>query len=101
MQVTTVLLQFGAKPNLAHEVTGETPLMRAALNGHIDLTRLLLEYGADVTQLNLEGTSVLDLLADESYSNVVELCTQYVDCNKPNATSCAEVKLSLIKKLNI
>ena len=80
----TVLLEHGADPNLADAGTGETPLMIAALSRRTNIVKVLLEYGADVTQLNLEGKSVLNLLADENYSDVVELFTQYVDCNKPN-----------------
>ena len=95
-QSLTVLLEHGADPNLAHAATGETPLMRAALKLRLDNVRLLLERGADVTPVNREGKSVLDMLADKKYSRVVkdrekysemrELCTQYMDSNKPGAT---------------
>ena len=82
-QSLTVLLEHGADPNLAHAVTGETPLMVAALKLRIDNVRLLLERGADVTQVNSEGRSVLDILGHEKYRAVIELCTGYIECNKP------------------
>ena len=81
----TLLLGHGADPNLAHATTGETPLMAAAAL-HIDLVKLLLEYGADVTQVDREGKSVLDMLGRTGkYGEMVELCTQYIECNKPGA----------------
>ena len=61
-------------------------LMMAALELNIDLVKLLLEYGADVTQVNREGKSVLDLLGrTRKYGKVVKLCTSYIDSNKPGA----------------
>ena len=81
----TLLLQNGANPNLAHAASGETPLYRAAIGLHVDYVRLLLEYGADVTQVIREDKCVLELLTDLKYSEVVELCIQYVDSNTPGA----------------
>ena len=81
-----VLLQHGAGPNLAKARTGETPLMVAAKACFIDFVRLLLERGADVTQKSTAGKTVLDLLGKtQKYSEVVELCTRYVETNKPGA----------------
>ena len=81
-EALTVLLQHGADPNIAHSIIGETPLIVAAVTLEVDLVKLLLEYGADVTQVDQEGRSVLDMLGDEKYSEVCELCTQYIECNK-------------------
>ena len=81
-----ILLRSGADPNIAHAATGDTALMKAALDLNVDLVRLLLEHGADVTQVNREGKSVLDMLGrTRKYCEVRELCTQYMDCNKPGA----------------
>ena len=86
MQAMAVLLELGADPNLALEATGRTALMRAALELRADLVKLLLEYGADVTQVDMQGKGVLDMLGrTRKYGEVVELCTQYIDSNKPGA----------------
>ena len=86
VQAVAALLGHGANPCLAHARTGETPLMIAALDLNIDLVRLLLEHGADVTQVNREGKSVLDMLGrTRKYGEVVKLCTSYVDSNLPGA----------------
>ena len=82
----TVLLEHEADPNKADPETGETPLMIAALAVEVDLVKLLLEHGADVTQVDRDGRAVLDMLGrTRKYGPVVELCEQYIECNKPGA----------------
>ena len=50
----------------------------------IDYVKLLLEQGADVTQVDREGKSVLDMMSrTRRYDEMVSLCTQYIDSNKP------------------
>ena len=86
MQSVAVLLEYGADPNIARADTGETVLMVAALDLDVDLIKLLLEHGADVTQINTAGETVLDMLGrTRKYGEVVNLCTQYIECNKPGA----------------
>ena len=83
LEVLTLLLGFGADPNLAHTETGESAIMLAAVARRVDQVKLLLEYGADVTQVNSEGKSVMDML-ERSRKNgeVIELCTSYIESNK-------------------
>ena len=98
MQALTVLMEYGADPNLAHTgdtfLAGQTILVIAARDLKVDLVQVLLEHGADVTQVDPEGKSVLDLLREEidydeeneeEYKEMIELCTQYIDSNKPGA----------------
>lgn len=81
LEAFTLLLQHSADPNLAKAQTGET-LMAAAIAARVEYVKLLLEYGADVTQVNTAGQSVLDLLSrTRKYSEVVVLCTRYIDSN--------------------
>ena len=77
--VLPLLLLHGADPNLAHADTGYTALMIAESAVRVDLVRLLLEHGADVTQVNHAGTSVVDILgAGPTCAEVVTLCQQYM-----------------------
>ena len=80
-----IFLNHGANVNGAHERSGETPLMIAGAAANIGLVKLLLEYGADVTQVNIEGKSVLDMGRTRSHARVAELCGQYVDNNRADA----------------
>ena len=88
------LLDHGAEVNIADPHTGETPLMIAATAEHIDLVKLLLERGADVSQLNHAGQGVLGMLDTRGWGlnrhDIVLLCKQYIDINKPG-----EMKLLL------
>ena len=80
--ILLLLLQHGADPNLAHADTGNTALMAAALTVSIYQIDQLLEHGADVTLVNHAGNSVLDMLVNPPYAQVVELCQQYIDINQ-------------------
>ena len=81
-----ILLRHNADPNLARSDTGETPLMAAAVAERTDRVQLLLEYKADVTQLNQAGRSVLDILGNAwQYRNIVKLCKEYIHINRPEA----------------
>ena len=82
----TLLLGHGADPNLAHATTGLTPLMAAVFASRKSYVKLLLEYGADVTQVDREGRGVLDMIGQASnFRDMVELCEPYIECNKPGA----------------
>ena len=42
-------------------MTGDTPLIIAARNGHEDIVEMLLNHGADLTLQNDNGESALDV----------------------------------------
>ena len=81
LPIAVSLLQHGADPNLADTLSGETPLMAAAMGRWTALLKLLLEYGADVSLVNHAGKSVLDMLGSNPLNSaMVELC---MGCIKP------------------
>jgi ankyrin repeat protein len=53
-EVVRVLLENGANPD-AVDFNKETPLMGAALNGHLKIAKLLIEHGCDVNKRNNRG----------------------------------------------
>ena len=62
---------------------GTTALMIAASNADVDLVKLLLQSGADVTQTNSAGKGVLDMLGrTRSHAKLVELWLLYIDTNR-------------------
>lgn len=53
------LLRLGADPNVRHRGDGDTPLIRAARMGHVELVRLLLAARADVHAVTASGATAL------------------------------------------
>jgi uncharacterized protein len=83
--IVHLLLQAGANVNLA-SASGETPLMAAALKGHVAIAKLLLDQGANVNAQTTKGTtdffntsppvcgeSALHLASAEGIREMVEL----------------------------
>lgn len=71
----------------AANAAGETPLMMAALRGHLELTRRLLERGA---QLNRSGWTPLHYAASSTEPGVVGLLLDRgaaIDARSPNGTT--------------
>lgn len=65
----------------------ESPLMMAALKGHLDLTRQLVERGADV---NKTGWTPLHYAATGGHVAIIELLLEhhaYIDAESPNGTT--------------
>ena len=58
------LLEMGANPNYQDEYNW-TALMYAAINGNIDMVKLLLNSGALIYIENIEGQNVLDILREQ------------------------------------
>jgi serine/threonine-protein phosphatase 6 regulatory ankyrin repeat subunit B len=69
--LTRLLLQNGANPNLADQ-SGQTPLMWAARNDHIDVVRLLLRAGADVNSEDTRGETAITWAVKSGDPNVVK-----------------------------
>jgi len=54
-------LSAGARVNAASPVDGKTALFRAAIFGHADTVRLLLDHGADASLRGSDGQSALEV----------------------------------------
>jgi ankyrin repeat protein len=59
-----LLLEHGANPNIQDYKYGWTPLHFAVKNCHVDVARVLLDYGADPTIRDNEGRTPLDYGSD-------------------------------------
>jgi ankyrin repeat protein len=66
-----VLLDKGMNPNIIE--AGQSPLMIAARNGEVKLTRALIAFGADVNLRNDDGTTALMLAARHGHTEVADL----------------------------
>jgi hypothetical protein len=54
-------LAAGARVNAASPVDGKTALFRAAIFGHADTVRLLIDHGADASLRGSDGQSALEM----------------------------------------
>jgi uncharacterized protein len=86
-KVAAVLLDNPATKVGAEDRAGENALMLAALNGDIDLVKLLITKGAEV---NKKGWSPLHYAAANGNDDIVKLLLGYsafVDAQSPNGTT--------------
>jgi|GEM_PF-920868 len=84
---------------------GRTPLILAASRGHVEICRLLLDAGADLTHIDKEGNDALLAATAKGHHGVAELLhavavsssepppipSQVVEVEAPDATGGAEV----------
>jgi ankyrin repeat protein len=70
--IVGTLLQFGADVNV-QATCGCTPLMLAAGNGDIVITRALLDSGADPRTICRPGKTALIVARERGYRAIVEL----------------------------
>ena len=67
----------GHIPHEAYQCQWITPLHNAAANGHINVTRLLLDYGSDVRATGSENYTPLHLAASNGHAHVVKLLLEH------------------------
>ena len=70
-----LLTQGGVSPRLT-DGNGNTPLHCAALGGHVEVTRLLIDAGADLEAANNNGDRPLHLAAGAGNLEVLKLLLQ-------------------------
>ena len=61
----------------AKNLSGWTPLMQAAFVGHVRITQMLLESGADPTLTNNYGQTALSIAKDQDNTLIVDLLQRY------------------------
>jgi ankyrin repeat protein len=83
--VVKLLLEHQADVNIQADETCETPLLLAARTGELEVSRLLLKHGADVTSRNYLGWSSLHLASYHGHLGIVEdLLVHGADVNAQN-----------------
>lgn len=75
-----LLLDEGAQLNVTDK-QGYTPLMIATINGHIELIKILLSYGADIfveTETNYKRKTAMDFASDRKQEKILQLLLHHV-----------------------
>ncbi len=86
-KVIDVLLRWPKTEVESRNASDESPLMLAALRGHGELARKLIERGADV---NKTGWTPLHYAATNGHLEIMNLLLEhhaYIDAESPNATT--------------
>lgn len=70
--VATLLLNFGADPNVRDRSTGDTPLHDAARTGFADTVRLLVQFQADPHARNNKNCRPIDVARHSGNTEVID-----------------------------
>ena len=80
LRLLLLLLDEGAQLNVIDK-HGYTPLMIATINGHIEVVKILLSYGADIfveTEKNYQKKTVMDFASDSKEEKILQLLLHHV-----------------------
>lgn len=84
--IATMLLKSGANVNATSQhYESKTPLQLAAQNGHTQLVELLIEFGAEIEYVDLEGASAYELAEANGHKDVCILMQKYLHSVHSNA----------------
>lgn len=71
------MADFLIKAGANIELGASTPLMEAAQEGHVELTKLLLESGAKVNATSATGDTALSYACENGHTDVADLLLKY------------------------
>ena len=81
-EIVEWLLRRGADPNIRGDSTLLTPLHMAALNGQVDVSRILLQHKTDRNALDVEGQTPFHLASKQGHIRLARLLLEHgVDVN--------------------
>lgn len=81
-------LAWGENPDARTLLSRDTPLIKAAANGHIEVVKLLLEQGADVNRHNEGGETPLHYAARNGHVEVMEILLDHGADVTAKGTGC-------------
>ncbi|KPM10319.1 ankyrin repeat domain containing protein 34 [Sarcoptes scabiei] len=91
-----------ADVNLRAKQNGQTALMLAASHGRVEISKILMDYGADINLQDNDGSTALMCAAEHGHAEVISLLLSQSDCDpsiEDNEGSTA-LKIALINGHN-
>ena len=71
-EIVKALLEKGATPNPSSEFTDHPPLSAAAINGHLEVVKLLVEHGANIKHKGKDNKTALDVSMEAGHGEVAK-----------------------------
>lgn len=81
IDIVRELLKLKSDINLSHPENWDSPLINAVRGGNFDMSKLLLEYGADLEKKDMQGDTALIIAMKENVNyhnfNIIQLLLAY------------------------
>lgn len=71
-EIAKVLLEKGATPNPSREFTNHPPLSAAADKGHLEVVKLLVDHGANVSHKGQDNKTALDISMEAGHGDIAK-----------------------------
>ncbi len=72
-EIVKILLKNNANVNLKTKLGWQTALMQASAKGNIDVVTLLLQKGADVNEIDINGKSAIQIANESGFSEIAQI----------------------------
>jgi hypothetical protein len=97
--IVKLLLENGANPNIAGYKERDTPLIVASRIGHLEVVKLLLEYGADIYMRDKNGLNAYTVAKLYRQKKVVKTLKNYMKRNHKTYDEFKEELVYMDKKV--
>ncbi len=78
-KIIQLLLENGADPNIMDNISGDTALILASIDGDIEIAQLLLNKGANINLKDLSGKTALDYALQNEHEEIKKLLNDLQD----------------------
>ena len=78
-ETVKILLDHGADPNRVDSDEHFSPLMHAAAEGHLEVVKVLISYGADRSLRDVDGDNAASFAAQSGHTHIVEYLNSIED----------------------
>ena len=99
-EIVQKLIDKGANIEIKDKKYGSTPLLFACQNGHIDVAKILLQYGANIRAASYNGATALHYATQSGNINVIEMVLKEgLNVNATNYQGMTSLHMAVKKRL--